>query len=122
MAARTVPVNDRHTVFTCACWIGDFIHSFWLYSPIKKLENFAKDCGSITTVHFLNIQNLCPVCNPGEKFPGCFYKTKAVASSADVYTSAYFALQNACWESAPNPFVLHFSMQAARPGGTLFIR
>ena len=34
----------------------------------------------------------------------------------------YFALQNACWESAPNPFVLHFSMQAARPGGTLFIR
>ena len=34
----------------------------------------------------------------------------------------YFALQNACWGSAPSPFDLHFSMQAAHPGGTLFTR
>jgi len=46
----------------------------------------------------------------------------AYASNAAVYTTAAFALQNACWGSTPNPFVLHFSMQAARPGGTLFIR
>ena len=28
--------------------------------------------------------------------------TSASASNADVYTSAYFALQNTCWEH-PNP-------------------
>lgn len=44
------------------------------------------------------------------------------ASNVFVYTKTLFALQNACWGSAPNPFVLHFSMQAVRPGGTLFTR
>ena len=44
------------------------------------------------------------------------------ASNVFVYTKTLFALQNACWGSIPNLFVLHFSMQAARPGGTLFIR
>jgi len=43
----------------------------------------------------------------------------AGASSASVYTNAYFALRNACWGSAPSPFDLHFPMQAAHPGGTL---
>ena len=42
-----------------------------------------------------------------------------VASNVFVYTKTLFALQNACWGSAPNPFVLHFSMQAAHPCGTL---
>lgn len=46
----------------------------------------------------------------------------AGASNAVVYTTATFALQNACWGSAPSPFDLHFQMQAARPGGTLFTR
>ena len=45
-----------------------------------------------------------------------------VASNVFVYTKTLFALQNACWGSAPNPFDLHFPMQAARPGGTLFTR
>jgi len=43
-----------------------------------------------------------------------------VASSADVYTSAYFALQNACWGVPQTPLICIFPMQAARPGGTLF--
>lgn len=43
----------------------------------------------------------------------------AVASNAAVYTTATFALQNACWGSAPNPFDLHFPMQAAPPCGML---
>lgn len=46
----------------------------------------------------------------------------SIASNVFVYTKTLFALQNACWGSTPNPFVLHFLMQAARPGGTLFIR
>ena len=41
------------------------------------------------------------------------------ASNVFVYTKTLFALQNACWGSAPNPFVLHFSMQATHPCGTL---
>jgi hypothetical protein len=43
----------------------------------------------------------------------------AGASNAAVYTTATFALQNACWGSAPNPFDLHFPMQAAPPCGML---
>ena len=43
-----------------------------------------------------------------------------VASSADVYTSAYFALQNACWGVPQTPLFCIVPMQAARPGGTLF--
>ena len=43
----------------------------------------------------------------------------AIASNAVVYTTATFALQNACWGSAPNPFDLHFLMQAAPPCGML---
>ena len=43
----------------------------------------------------------------------------APASNADVYTSAYFALQNTCWGSAPSPFDPHFPMQAAPPCGML---
>ena len=57
------------------------------------------------------------------KISNCGQKGRiVVASNVFVYTKTLFALQNACWGSAPNPFVLHFSMQAARPGGTLFIR
>ena len=40
-----------------------------------------------------------------------------LASSADVYTSAYFALQNACWGSAPSPFDLHFQCRLRIPAG-----
>lgn len=43
----------------------------------------------------------------------------SIASNAVVYTTATFALQNACWGSAPNPFDLHFPMQAAPPCGML---
>ena len=46
----------------------------------------------------------------------------AGASNVFVYTKTLFALQNACWGSAPSPFDLHFPMQAAHPGGTLFTR
>ncbi len=45
-----------------------------------------------------------------------------VASSADVYTSAYFALQNACWGVPQTPLLCIVSMQAAHPCGTLFTR
>ena len=46
----------------------------------------------------------------------------SIASSADVYTSAYFALQNACWGVPQTPLFCIVPMQAARPGGTLFTR
>ena len=42
-----------------------------------------------------------------------------VASNVFVYTKTLFALQNACWGSAPNPFDLHFPMQATPPCGML---
>ena len=45
-----------------------------------------------------------------------------VASSADVYTSAYFALQNACWGMPQTPLFCIVPIQAAHPCGTLFTR
>ena len=53
---------------------------------------------------------------------GEFEGRVSIASNAVVYTTATFALQNACWGSAPNPFDLHFPMQATHPGGMLFTR
>lgn len=44
------------------------------------------------------------------------------ASNVFVYTETLFCVVKCLLGSAPNHFVLHFSMQAARPGGTLFIR
>jgi hypothetical protein len=55
------------------------------------------------------------------KISNCGQKGRiVVASSADVYTSAYFALQNACWGVPQTPLFCIVPMQAARPGGTLF--
>ncbi len=34
----------------------------------------------------------------------------------------HFCVAKCLLGNAPNPFVLHFSMQVARPGGTLFTR
>ena len=42
-----------------------------------------------------------------------------VASNVFVYTKTLFALQNACWRSAPTPFDLHFPMQATPPCGLI---
>lgn len=41
----------------------------------------------------------------------------AGASNAVVYTTATFALQNACWGSAPNPLNLHFQCRLRLPAG-----
>ena len=40
-----------------------------------------------------------------------------VASSADVYTSAYFALQNACWGMPQAPFICIFQCRLRIPSG-----
>ena len=79
------------------------------------------DGGRCSSVFSLRKQPFCPV-QIVVLVEGEIEGRVSIASNAVVYTTATFALQNACWGSAPNPFVLHFSMQAARPGGTLFIR
>ena len=40
-----------------------------------------------------------------------------VASSADVYTSAYFALQNACWGMPQAPLICIFQCRLRIPSG-----
>ena len=45
-----------------------------------------------------------------------------VASSAFVYTNAYFALQNACWGHPQTLSLCTVPMQAAHSCGTLFTR
>ena len=40
-----------------------------------------------------------------------------VASSADVYTSAYFALQNACWGVPQTPLICIFQCRLRIPMG-----
>ena len=54
------------------------------------------------------------------KITNCGQKGRiVVASNVFVYTKTLFALQNACWRSAPTPFDLHFPMQATPPCGML---
>jgi hypothetical protein len=72
-----------------------------------------KRCHSFSCLQFLQYLQLL-ICGLKGRIDG--------ASNVFVYTKTLFALQNACWGSAPNPFDLHFPMQAARPGGTLFTR
>ena len=45
-----------------------------------------------------------------------------LASSADVYTSAYFALQNACWGMPQAPLICIFQCRLRIPTGRFFTR
>ncbi|GLX73422.1 hypothetical protein [Faecalibacterium taiwanense] len=63
----------------------------------KRFDNSKEDCDSSKQGHAVR-----------------FTINATAASSAFVYTNAYFALQNACWE-IPKPFVFCIRwMQAAR--------
>ena len=52
------------------------------------------------------------------KITNCGQKGRiVVASSADVYTSAYFALQNACWGMPQAPLICIFQCRLRIPAG-----
>ena len=79
------------------------------------------DGGRCSSVFSLRKQPFCPV-QIVVLVEGEIEGRVSIASNVFVYTKTLFALQNACWGSAPNPFDLHFPMQAAPPCGMLFTR